>query len=95
MKEIGGYFNLDLPFFGDYFSNMLKYQSARAALRAVLEHLKATTLLMPFYICYSIVQSIIDSGVKPIFYSFNNQFFTLYIPNISPGMSTPHQHHYA
>lgn len=83
MKEIGGYFGLDLPFYDNHFPNMLKYQSARAALRALLEHLKVTALLLPFYICDSVVQAVVDSGVHPIFYSLDHNLSPNDLPETS------------
>lgn len=81
MIEIGGYFGLDLPDFGNYFPDMLKYQSARAALRAVLEHVKVSTLLLPAYICNSVIQAVVDAGVKPEFYYLDEHFFPKNLPN--------------
>lgn len=80
-QEIGGYFGLDLPDFGDHFPDMLKYQSARAALRAVLEHIKVSTLLLPAYICNAVIQAVVDAGVQPKFYYLDEHFFPKDLPN--------------
>ena len=85
MVEIGGYFGLDLPKFGNCFPDMLKYQSARAALRAVLEHVKPSALLLPAYICDSVVQAVVDAGVQPKFYCLDGQLFPKDLPGAAPG----------
>jgi hypothetical protein len=61
--EIVGYFGLELPDHGDTFPNAIKLQSGRAALRAVLECLDIKRILLPAYICDSVIQSVIDAGV--------------------------------
>lgn len=84
-KEIGGYFGLELPFFGDPFPTMVKYQSARGALRAVLEHVKPSRLLLPAYICDAVVQAVVDAGVQPEFYYIDEQLFPKNLSNYGEG----------
>jgi len=79
--EIGGYFGLDLLNYGDLFPLYLKYQSARSALRAVLEHVKATKMLLPAYICNSVIQAVIDAGVTPKFYYLDEDLFPKNLPD--------------
>ena len=72
--EIGGYFELALPNFGDQFpAPFLKYQSGRAALRAVLEASHFTRVLIPAYICDSVPQAVIEAGLKVDFYELDQQ----------------------
>ena len=67
---IGGYFELEraarqtpIP------AQALRYQSARAALRALLESGRPTALCLPHYICNVVVQAAQDVGIALRFYS--------------------------
>jgi hypothetical protein len=75
IPEIGGYFELDLPDFGDPFpSSFLKFQSARAALRALLESSEFARVLLPANICESVVRAVLDSRRTPEFYCLDAEF---------------------
>ena len=56
--EIGGYFGLDLPNYGDPFPTTLKFQSGRAALRAVLEYTNIEQVFLPIYICDTVSRAV-------------------------------------
>jgi hypothetical protein len=63
ISEIGGFFELTLPDFGDPFpSSFLKFQSARAALRAILENRQFARVLLPAYICGAVVRAVVDAA---------------------------------
>lgn len=80
--EIGGYFELDLPNYGDPFPNMLKFQSARAALRAVLESAGIKRVLLPIFICDAVVQSVVDSGAIVERYSLDDSLYPKDLSNL-------------
>lgn len=72
--EIGGYFELALPDFGDPFPTpFLKYQSARAALRAMLEASSFAHVLLPTYICNSVIRAVTDAGRTIDFYGLDDR----------------------
>lgn len=72
--EIGGFFELALPDFGDSFpSPFMKFQSARSALRAVLESSGFKRVLLPTYICDSVVRAISDAGRSIEFYRLDDR----------------------
>lgn len=74
MPEIGGFLELALPDFGDPFpSSFLRFQSARSALRAVLESSEFARVLLPAYICDSVVRAVADAGRTPEFYRLDAQ----------------------
>jgi hypothetical protein len=74
LPEIGGFFELSLPDFGDHFpSFFLKVQSARSALRAVLEASDFARVLVPAYVCNSVIRAISDSGRTLEFYHLDDQ----------------------
>jgi len=82
--EIGGYFGLDLPDIGDLYPDTIKFQSARAAIRAVLECNDINRVLIPNYICSSIINSAIDAGVKIETYDLDDFLYPKNIPSLLP-----------
>ncbi len=85
--EIGGYFGLDLPNYGDPFPNTYKFQSGRAALRAVLEASDIKSVFLPVYICDAVVQAAVDSGVVIERYELDDFLYPKNLPNPLPEKS--------
>jgi len=85
--EIGGYFGLELPDYGNPFPDSLKFQSSRAALRAVLEATAIKKIILPVYICESVAQAAIDSGVVVERYRLDDSLYPEYLPNPIPKES--------
>lgn len=83
-EEIGGYFGLSLPDHGDSFSGMYKFQSARAALNAVLEFTGIKRVILPAYICGSVPRSLMDFGVTVEEYYLDDSFYPQNIPEVIP-----------
>lgn len=84
LTEIGGYFGLSLPNHGDPFPNTLKFQSGRAALRAVLECAGIRRVFLPLYICDAVVQAVVDSGAVVEPYILDDSLYPKYLPNPLP-----------
>lgn len=73
-KAIGGYFELELPPSNQIkYQSALKYQSARAALLALLRISKPNRVWMPHYICESMLAPVKASGTEICFYSLDKQ----------------------
>lgn len=75
-KGIGGYFELELPQgLPEKYPDALKYQSARAAFLALLQHLpNIKRVWMPYYICDSMLAPVHAAGKELAFYSINERF---------------------
>jgi len=82
--EIGGYFGLDLPDHGDAFPDALKFQSGRAAIRAVLECADIKRVLLPAYICDSVIQAVVDSGAVVDTYFLDESLYPKDLPSTLP-----------
>ena len=80
LTEIGGYFGLDLPNYGDLYPDAIKFQSARAAIRAVLECNGITRVMMPAYICDSIIKAAVDAGVEVETYDLDEYLYPKNLP---------------
>jgi len=84
VEEIGGYFGLALPDFGDHFPVALKFQSARAALRAVLESAGIKRIMIPAYICGCIPGSLAEFGVTAETYYLDDSLYPVSVPEFIP-----------
>lgn len=82
--SIGGYFELERPASHTPLpSQALRYQSARAALRALLEAGRPSALWLPGYVCDAVVQAARDAGTPLHFYSLSPD---LGVPqDVAPG----------
>jgi hypothetical protein len=80
--ETGGYFGLDLPYHGDPFPDAYKFQSGRAALRAVLECAGIKRVMVPAYICGSVIQAIADSGAVAEPYLLDDSLYPKDLPDV-------------
>lgn len=80
LYEIGGYFELELPDYGDPFPDRLKYQSARAALRAMLECAKIKLVYLPVYICEAVSQAVTDAHSSVQWYSLDGSLYPKGLP---------------
>ena len=70
---IGGYFGLEIPQARQpFYPDALRFQSATAALRAFLDHLRPSRLWMPRYICPPLVDSVRASGVRVAHYALED-----------------------
>ncbi len=84
LMEMGGYFGLDLPDYGDLYTDAIKFQSGRAAIRAALECNGITHVMMPAYICDSIIKSATDAGVKVETYDLDELLYPKNLPRELP-----------
>lgn len=73
--EIGGYFGLDLPQHSDAFPNAIKLQSGRAALHAALECAGIKRVMLPAYICDSVIQAVVDAGAVVETYRLDDSLY--------------------
>lgn len=83
--EIGGYFGLDLPDYGDLYPDAIKFQSARAAIRAVLECTGLKRVMIPAYICDSVIKAAVDAGLKVETYNLDKLLFPKILPHKLPN----------
>ncbi len=73
-KEIGGYFGLELPVKKEYWSNSIKLNCARNALRYIIRVYKIKEINIPFYTCPVVWQAARKENCKINFYHINKNF---------------------
>jgi hypothetical protein len=79
--EIGGYFSLEVPLRSSSLSNLRTnayyFQSARAALAALLIEVKPKRIFLPFFICDAVLSSVQCAGVEFEFYALSQSLNVL------------------
>ncbi|MDA8175348.1 MAG: hypothetical protein M0018_12345 [Nitrospiraceae bacterium] len=85
--EIGGYFGLDMPDFGDAFADTIKFQSGRAAMRAVIERNGLSRVMVPSYVCDSIIKAARDAGAEVEIYGLDGSLYPEKMPLFLPERS--------
>jgi hypothetical protein len=75
MKEIGGYFGLELSRGKEYYPDAIKLNSARNCFKYILLAQKPSKVYVPYYIDKSMTEeSLQNSGVKFEFYNIDEKF---------------------
>lgn len=78
MDEYGGYLSLELDHKKEYFEypreNCLRLNSGRSAIIEAIRISEVNTVYVPYYTCKSVVDSIINEGVKIRFYNIDRFF---------------------
>jgi len=74
MKEIGGFFGLELGIGGKFHEGALALNSARNCLRHIVHTKGIKRLLVPFYTCDAVVDALKAEAVKSIPYKVNADF---------------------
>lgn len=79
-EEIGGYFGLWLPEGDTIYEQAISFNSARSAIRAVLQSCAKNVIYVPFYVCDSVIKAASDAGYVVILYRINSNFMPLDVP---------------
>jgi hypothetical protein len=74
LKEIGGYFGLELKRGREYYADAIKLNSARNCLKYILLAQKPTKLYMPYYMDKSMIEDSLRELVEYSFYNINERF---------------------
>jgi hypothetical protein len=74
MKEIGGYFELELPKKAEFHRQAVRINNGRNAFRYILKANKPSKVFIPAYICDSILEPLNKEKVPYEFYSIDDKF---------------------
>ena len=74
MKEIGGYFELELSQKEEYHKEAIKLNSASNCFKYILETQNISKVYIPNYICDSIVVPLVDLKIEYEFYNIDSKF---------------------
>lgn len=85
MKELGGYFELELSKGDHYHKTALALNSARNCLKYILKAKKPRKVYVPAYCCDSLIEPLISENIDYQFYHINNEFELLTLPELKAG----------
>ena len=72
MKEIGGFFELELDKKTEYYSDATaKVNSGRNAINYILQATRAQKVYVPYFTCGTVIEPIITLGIEYVFYAIN------------------------
>ena len=74
MKEIGGYFELELASKEEYHPFAISLNSGRNGLKYILRSQNIKKIYIPNYICNSIIEAVIELSISYEFYNINDNF---------------------
>jgi hypothetical protein len=77
MKEIGGFFELELNRGKEFHENAVALNSARNCLRIIIRNKGIKRLLVPFFICDAVVNALQAEAVEIKFYNIDDNFSPL------------------
>ena len=84
MKELGGYFELELNKGKHYHRGALALNSARNCFKYILQAQQPSKVYLPAYCCDSLVEPLISEGVEYSFYHIDEMFELVELPNLKP-----------
>jgi len=74
MKEIGGFFELELKRGKEYHDNAIRLNSGRNSLQYLLKAKRPGKIYLPYYICNTLLEPVENETIEFKFYSINEQF---------------------
>lgn len=85
MKELGGYFELELNQGEHYHREALALNSARNCFKYLLKAKKPSKVYLPAYCCDSLIEPLIAEKINYVFYHINEQFELVELPELNPN----------
>lgn len=73
-NPIGGYFGLELPYTGEWHSGAVALNSGRCCLEYILRCRKCASILVPYFICGSVLETVRKLGVPYRFYHIRKDY---------------------
>lgn len=83
--EIGSFLELDLRNSGEHYEygdGMAKLNSARSAIYHAVRMQGASSIYLPYYLCYTVKDFLVRKGISVYFYHINNQLAPEFIQSI-------------
>lgn len=85
MKELGGYFELELNEGEHFHKNAIALNSARNCFKYILQAQIISKVYLPAYCCNSLIEPLIDQAVEYEFYHIDLSFELYDLPELKPG----------
>ena len=78
MKEIGGYFQLEEMPGEEYYPDLYRVNLGRTALLWLLKSRRCRKILLPYFLCGSVVHTCQENQIETEFYHLNEKLEVLY-----------------
>ena len=78
MKEIGGYFQLEEMPGEEYYPDLYRVNLGRTALLWLLKSRRCRKILLPYFLCESVVHTCQENQIETEFYHLNEKLEVLY-----------------
>ncbi|MCY6370543.1 hypothetical protein [Clostridium ganghwense] len=78
MKEIGGFFELELNKGEEYHKDAIRLNSARNCLLYIIKAERPKKIYLPYYSCNTLLEPIIRENINYEFYNINNDFSPIF-----------------
>lgn len=85
MKELGGYFELELNQGEHYHKHAIALNSARNCFKYILKAQKPTKVYVPAYCCDSLIEPLVSESIEYEFYHVDSKFEIENIPILQAG----------
>lgn len=85
MKELGGFFQLELHPIKKFHANSLALNSARNCFKYILQAKKPTKIYLPAYCCDSLIDVLISENIDFEFYHIDVFFEITELPDLKPN----------
>lgn len=86
-REIGGYMELEHFTGQEYYQGLPKVNLGRTALVWLLRSVKCEELYMPYYICDTVTDAVLNEGVRVVNYHLDEDLQPVFEPGKEPGRS--------
>jgi hypothetical protein len=82
MKEIGGYFELELTKKEEFHNAAIKLNSGRNAFKYILKAQNIKKVYMPYFVCNSVIEPLAELNISYEFYNIDGNFEIVKRPNV-------------
>ena len=77
-KEIGGYFQLEEMPGKEYYSDLYRVNLGRTALLWLLQSRRCKKVILPYFLCESVVHTCQENQIQTEFYHLNEKLEVIY-----------------
>src|SRR6056297_1396954 len=82
MKEIGGFFELELRDGKEYHNDLISLSSGRNALLYLFQAKEISKVYIPYYYCNAFIEPIEQMNINYEFYNIDSNFYPIFNKNI-------------
>lgn len=77
-SELGGFFELELPYLSEYHDKAIRLNKARSALYSLLKTKQVKKMYLPYYMCHCLLDPITTLSIDYEFYKIDEDFYPIF-----------------